>query len=309
MNEITEKMLKEISNWNGSFKGAYNIRENGCSVGRQSSENIKIDSKTDEPGLDIHILPGTKGETVSIPACVTHGDVDDLVYNDFYVGEGADVVIVAGCGVHTETGEPARHNGIHRFFLAPNSHVKYVEKHIGTGKGFGIRTIDPVTEVFLEENAVLEMDTAQIGGVDRTTRKTKATVAAGGKLLIRERILTEKEQTADTEFEVELNGEILASYRMDTYRSLVFEDVTPYAREIEDGLEDAVRSQQVQKRQLVNQSGTLQSAYLQLTDVRRKGRNLRRYLLFKRGKGTVATLIYIEGRLSEKELMDMLYKR
>ena len=207
MNNITETMLKEISNWNGSFKGAYNIRENGCSVGRQSSENIKIDSKTDQPGLDIHILPGTKGETVSIPACVTNGDVDDLVYNDFYVGEGADVIIVAGCGVHTETGEPARHNGIHRFFLAPNSHVKYVEKHIGTGKGFGIRTIDPVTEVFLEENAVLEMDTAQIGGVDRTTRKTKATVAAGGKLLIRERILTEKEQTADTEFEVELNGE------------------------------------------------------------------------------------------------------
>ena len=207
MNNITETMLKEISNWNGSFKGAYNIRENGCSVGRQSSENIKIDSKTDQPGLDIHILPGTKGETVSIPACVTHGDVDDLVYNDFYVGEGADVIIVAGCRVHTETGEPARHNGIHRFFLAPNSHVKYVEKHIGTGKGFGIRTIDPVTEVFLEENAVLEMDTAQIGGVDRTTRKTKATVAAGGKLLIRERILTEKEQTADTEFEVELNGE------------------------------------------------------------------------------------------------------
>ena len=207
MNNITETMLKEISNWNGSFKGAYNIRENGCSVGRQSSENIKIDSKTDQPGLDIHILPGTKGETVSIPACVTHGDVDDLVYNDFYVGEGADVIIVAGCGVHTETGEPARHNGIHRFFLAPNSHVMYVEKHIGTGKGFGIRTIDPVTEVFLEENAVLEMDTAQIGGVDRTTRKTKATVAAGGKLLIRERILTEKEQTADTEFEVELNGE------------------------------------------------------------------------------------------------------
>lgn len=108
---------------------------------------------------------------------------------------------------------------------------------------------------------------------------------------------------------VELNGEILASYRMDTYRSLVFEDVTPYTREIEGGLEDAVRSQQVQKRQLVNQSGTLQSAYLQLTNVQRKGRKLRRYLLFKRGKGTVATLIYIEGRLSEKELMDMLYKK
>lgn len=207
MNEITEKMLSEISDYKGGFQGAYNIRENGCSVGRASSEHIKIEPKTEEPGLDIRILPGTKGETVSIPACVTHGDVDDLVYNDFYVGENADVVIVAGCGVHTETGEPARHNGIHRFFLGKNSHVKYVEKHIGTGKGFGLRTIDPVTEVFLEENAVLEMDTAQIGGVDRTTRKTKAAVAAGGKLLIRERILTEKDQTADTEFEVELNGE------------------------------------------------------------------------------------------------------
>ena len=212
MNEITEKMLKTISDWDGkTYKGAYNIREDGCSVARKSSDNIKIESKEDEPGLDIHILPGTVGETVSIPACVTHGNVDDLVYNDFYVGENADVLIVAGCGVHTETGEPARHNGIHRFFLAPGSHVKYVEKHIGTGKGFGIRSIDPVTEIYLEENAVLEMDTAQIGGVDKTLRKTKATVAAGGKLLIRERILTEKEQTADTEFEVELNGQDAAT--------------------------------------------------------------------------------------------------
>lgn len=207
MNNITEKMLKVISNYNGSFKGAYNIRENGCSVGRQSSKNIIIDSKTDEPGLDIHIMPGTKGETVSIPACVTHGDVDDLVYNDFFVGENADVVIVAGCGVHTENGEPARHNGIHRFFLEKGAKVKYVEKHIGTGKGNGIRSIDPVTEVFLDEDSVLEMDTAQIGGVDKTDRKTKASLKAGAKLLIRERIMTEKEQTAVTTFTVELNGE------------------------------------------------------------------------------------------------------
>ncbi len=207
MNNITEKMLKVISNYNGSFKGAYNIRENGCSVGRQSSKNIIIDSKTDAPGLDIHIMPGTKGETVSIPACVTHGDVDDLVYNDFFVGENADVVIVAGCGVHTENGEPARHNGIHRFFLEKGAKVKYVEKHIGTGKGNGIRSIDPVTEVFLDEDSVLEMDTAQIGGVDKTDRKTKASLKAGAKLLIRERIMTEKEQTAVTTFTVELNGE------------------------------------------------------------------------------------------------------
>lgn len=207
MNKITEKLLNLVSDWTGSFPGAYNIREDGGCAGRQSSEHIRIDSKTDKPGLDIHILPGTVGETVSIPACVTHGDVDDLVYNDFYVGENADVIIVAGCGVHTENGEPARHNGIHRFILEPGAHVKYVEKHIGTGKGTGLRSIDPVTEVILGENAVLEMDTAQIGGVDRSTRKTTATLAAGAKLLVRERLLTEYEQEADTAFQVVINGE------------------------------------------------------------------------------------------------------
>lgn len=206
MKKITEDLLRQISEWDGEFKGAYNIREDGGCVGRQSSKNIKIESKKDQPGLEIHILPHTIGETVSIPACVTHGDVDDLVYNDFFVGEYADVTIVAGCGIHTETGEPARHNGIHRFFLAKGSRVKYVEKHIGTGHGTGLRSIDPVTECELEEDSALEMDTAQIGGVDRTTRNTKAKVGAGAKLLIRERILTEKEQQAHTEFEVELNG-------------------------------------------------------------------------------------------------------
>lgn len=211
MNEVTNKLLKLISDWTGSFKGAYNIREDGCSVARQSSKNIKITGKTDQQGLDIHILPGTDGETVYIPACVTHGDVDDLVYNDFYVGEGASVTIVAGCGVHTETGEPARHSGIHRFFLGKGARVKYLEKHVGTGMGGGLRSIDPVTEAVLEENAVLEMDTSQIGGVDDTKRKTKAKIAGGAKLLVRERLLTEGAQRADTEFEVTLDGKDAAA--------------------------------------------------------------------------------------------------
>ena len=109
MNEITKDLLREISDWDGEFKGAYNIREDGQCVGRVSSKNIRIETKKDKPGLEIFIAPGTKDETVSIPACVTHGDVDDLVYNDFFVGDNADVIIVAGCGIHTETGEPARH--------------------------------------------------------------------------------------------------------------------------------------------------------------------------------------------------------
>ena len=207
MKSVTEELLKLVSSWNGTFKGAFNIREDGGCAGRQSTEHIKIDTKKDLPGLDIHILPGTKGETVSIPACVTHGDVDDLVYNDFYVGEYADVTIVAGCGVHTENGEPARHNGIHRFFLEKGARVKYIEKHVGTGHGTGIKSIDPVTECDLKEGAVLEMDTSQIGGVDRTTRTTKAALGPKAKLVIRERLLTEADQQARTDFEVTMNGE------------------------------------------------------------------------------------------------------
>lgn len=207
MDEITESLLRQISDWDGKFKGAYNIRVDGTCAGRQSSENISILNKEDNPGLEIHIRPGTKGESVSIPACVTHGNVDDLVYNDFYIGQQADVTIVAGCGVHTETGEPARHNGIHRFFLSEGARVKYVEKHVGTGKGTGIRSIDPVTEAFLEKDATLEMDTSQIGGVDHTVRETRCTLSEGAKLVIRERLLTEKKQNAKTNFTVTMQGD------------------------------------------------------------------------------------------------------
>ena len=207
MKSVTQTLLELVSDWKDGFTGAYNIREDGGCAGRQSTKNVEITSKEDLPGLNIRIRPGTKGETVYLPACVTHGNVDDLVYNDFYVGKDADVTIVAGCGVHTDDEESARHNGIHRFFLEENAHVRYEEKHVGTGKGRGIRSIDPVTEATLAEGAVLEMETSQIGGVDRTYRSTSAVLKAGAKLRIHERLLTEKEQTAQTEFEVRLEGE------------------------------------------------------------------------------------------------------
>lgn len=205
---VTKDLLSVVADWNGGeFKGAYNIRKDGGCAGRASTENIQIESKTDKPGIDIRIKAGTKGETVFIPACVTHGNVDDLVYNDFFVGENADVTIVAGCGVHTDTHETARHNGIHRFFLAKNSRVLYKEKHIGTGTGTGSRSIDPVTEIHLDEGAVLEMDTTQIKGVDKTVRTTTAEAAKDAKLIIREHIMTDGDQYAETDFKVELNGE------------------------------------------------------------------------------------------------------
>mgnify|MGYP002796542425 FL=1 len=207
MNKITEEILKQVSDWNGTFKGAYNIREDGGCVGRQSSENIKIESKADGSGLEIHISPKAQKETVYIPACVTRGNVNDLVYNDFYVGEGADVTIVAGCGVHTDNEGEAEHDGIHTFFLEKGAHVLYKEKHVGTGTGIGLKKINPVTDMELKEDAVMEMDTIQIGGVDLTKRSTKAVLGARAKLIIHERIMTDGEEQASTDFEVEMKGE------------------------------------------------------------------------------------------------------
>lgn len=207
-NDITAGMLKIISDYDitTGFKGAYNIREDSSCAGRQSSENITISPKTDKPGIDIIVKPDTKGETVYIPACVTHTAVDDLVYNDFYIGKNADVIIVAGCGVHNEGEEDARHNGIHRFFLDEGSSVLYKEKHIGTGEGKGLKKIDPVTECYLKDNSRLEMDTIQLGGVDRSTRSTSAELGNGAKIIVRERIMTDNAEEAVTKFSVKLNG-------------------------------------------------------------------------------------------------------
>ncbi len=207
-NDITAGMLKIISDYDitTGFKGAYNIREDSSCAGRRSSENITISPKTDKPGIDIIVKPDTKGETVYIPACVTHTAVDDLVYNDFYIGKNADVIIVAGCGVHNEGEEDARHNGIHRFFLDEGSSVLYKEKHIGTGEGKGLKKIDPVTECYLKDNSRLEMDTIQLGGVDRSTRSTSAELGNGAKIIVRERIMTDNAEEAVTKFSVKLNG-------------------------------------------------------------------------------------------------------
>ena len=207
MNKITEQLLKAVSDWKGNFKGAYNIREDGGCAGRQSSEHIKIENKPDGPGLIIRISPEAQQETVYIPACVTRGNVSDLVYNDFYVGAGADVTIVAGCGVHTDNEGEAKHDGIHRFFLEKGAHVLYKEKHIGTGTGTGLKKINPVTDMELKEDAVMEMDTIQIGGVDDTKRATKAVLGPRARLIIHERILTDGQEQASTDFEVDMQGE------------------------------------------------------------------------------------------------------
>ena len=206
MNDTTKDLLAIISDVFGEPDGAYNIREDSQCAGRKSTENIKIEGKKDKPGIDIFIKEGTKGEKVFIPACITHSNVDDLVYNDFYVGEGADVTIVAGCGVHTDGEESSQHNGIPRLFVGKNARVIYLEKHVGVGEGTGARIINPETYVEIEEGGYLEMETTQIKGVDSTVRKTGGVVKEGGKLIVKEKIMTHGSQHAETNFTVDLEG-------------------------------------------------------------------------------------------------------
>lgn len=207
MKNVTGKLLDIVAGWMGEPENAaYNIREDGLCAGRRSTENIRIEPKTDKPGIDIIVAPGTKGETVYIPACVTKSGVDDLVYNDFYIGEGADITIVAGCGVHSEGEEEARHNGIHRFFIGENARAVYIEKHVGAGQGAGARVINPKTYIEIAAGGQMEIESVQIGGVDRTDRRTEAKLAQDARLLVRERLLTEGEQQAATSFDVEING-------------------------------------------------------------------------------------------------------
>ena len=208
MDKLTENLLKAISDYTeGGYTGAYNIRENAGCGGRQSTENIEIVGKEDGSGIDIIIKPGTKDENVFIPACVTKGNVHDLVYNDFHVGEGADVRIIAGCGIHNDDEEEAVHNGIHRFFLGKGAHVVYEEKHLGEGTGTGEKRIDPVTHLELEEDAVLEMITVQLGGVDKSTRTTTGVLKDRAKLLIHESLMTDGEEYVMTDFDVDMDGE------------------------------------------------------------------------------------------------------
>ena len=207
LDEIQMHILQEVADLHTIPEGAYNIRSNGALAGRNTTANIDIVSKPDGSGIDIHIKPGTKNESVHIPVVLSQSGLKDLVYNDFFVGEGADVVIVAGCGIHNCGNQDSQHDGVHRFFVEKNAKVKYVEKHYGEGDGTGKRILNPVTEVHLDEGSVMEMEMVQIKGVDSTVRTTHADVAAGASLVVRERLMTHGEQKAESIYVTELNGD------------------------------------------------------------------------------------------------------
>ena len=207
MDNIDKELLKEIASLEKAREGAYNIRKNGQGIERKVTENINIVTKEGVSGIDIYVKENTKFDIVHIPVIITESGLTDVVYNDFHIGENANVIIIAGCGIHNDHEKDSRHDGIHRFFLEKNAKVRYIEKHYGEGKGTGKKILNPVTEVYLKEGANLEMESTQIKGVDSTIRATKGELGKDTNFVVTEKILTHGKQYAETEFDVNLNGE------------------------------------------------------------------------------------------------------
>lgn len=200
-------LLRKIADIDGIPDGAFNIRLDGVSVKKAESENIKIVKKTDRDGIDIYIKPYTVNENVHIPVVISKSGISELVYNDFHIGEGAVVTIVAGCGIHNDGDCESKHDGVHSFYLEKNSKVTYIEKHVGEGDGEGGKVMNPTTYAHLGENAYMEMRTQQIGGIDSTNRTTRVELDKGATLVIGENIMTHGHQRANTNFVLDLNGE------------------------------------------------------------------------------------------------------
>lgn len=236
MEKIDLKLLKEIAELEGTPQGAYNIRKNGGAGGRACTEHIVIDTKTDKPGIDIRIAPGTQHESVHIPVIITETGLTELVYNDFFIGEDCDVDIIAGCGIHNTGCETSQHDGVHTFYVGKNSRVRYVERHYGEGEGSGARIMNPQTIVYLEEGSSINMETTQIRGIDSTKRETKVVAGAGAEVVITEKLLTHGAQTAESDMEIILQGEdssgrvISRSVAQDTSQQVFYPRMTGEAR-------------------------------------------------------------------------------
>lgn len=206
MDEIQKRLFKEVADLHELPVGAYNLRANGGLAGRQTTPNIDIQTKTEKSGIDITIKPGTKRESLHIPVVLSESGITETVYNDFYIGDDCDVLIVAGCGIDNCGNQDSEHDGIHRFYIGKNSKIKYVEKHYGSGNGEGKRILNPVTEVHMDEGSSMEMEMVQIKGVDSTERTTIADLKEGAKLIVRERLMTHGSQSASSIYKIELNG-------------------------------------------------------------------------------------------------------
>lgn len=208
LTDIDSALLQKIADLTGKPVGAFNIRKDSGCEARQSTEHIEITPKTDgKSGIDIRIKDGTKGEKCHIPVIISRTGVQEMVYNDFYIGENCDVEIVAGCGIHNSGCDESRHDGVHTFYVGKNSRVRYAEKHYGEGDGTGKNIMNPQTIVYLDEGASIQMDTVQIRGVDSTRRYTKIVCAKESEAVVTERLLTHGTQEATSDMEIVLDGE------------------------------------------------------------------------------------------------------
>ena len=207
LKDIDKGLLNEVSNLDDIEKGAFNIRKNGKGIERKVTPNVNIVNKEDNSGIDIYVKEDTKFEFIHIPVIITESGLKDVVYNDFHIGKNANVIIVAGCGIHNDHHKDSEHDGIHRFYLEEGAKVKYIEKHYGEGNGEGKRILNPVTEVYLKEGSSIDMESYQIKGVDSTIRETKGILEKDTNFVVTEKIMTHGNQYAKTIFEVELNGD------------------------------------------------------------------------------------------------------
>ena len=206
LDAVDKKLLAEVADLQEMPQGAFNIRKNGQGVERHTTANINIITKQDKPGINVIIKAGTKGESVHIPVILSQG-MDDLVYNSFEVGEDADVLIIAGCGIHNPSSKKAQHDGIHEFFVRKGAHMKYVEKHYGEGDGSGERILNPKTIIEVEEDGIAELEMVQIKGIDSALRETEVRLHKNARLIVTERLLTYLNQTAESNITVQLLGD------------------------------------------------------------------------------------------------------
>ena len=92
---------------------------------------------------------------------------------------------------------------------------------------------------------------------------------------------------------VELSNEMLETYQMTLYKSLVFKDAS-------DALPTILRCLEADKKK------AKKSGYYQLPQLKE---DVNRFILFKTGKKDSATLIYIEGELDADDLITMLFMK
>lgn len=207
LDKVTQAILKYIDEAGFKQEGAFNLRHNGMALCHGDSEHIKIVKKKDKLGIDIYIDSETNGEEVHIPVVLDASGFTDKVYNDFHIADGAKVVIIAGCGIHNDGHADSQHDGVHSFFVGKGANVTYRENHYGAGDGEGARILNPVTEIFIDDDSVFTLDTSQIRGVDSTKRETYVELGKNSKLFVMEKLMTHGNQMAESNMEVRLNGE------------------------------------------------------------------------------------------------------